>query len=306
MRGTPGVVHRSRRRAVARERRDHPLHRQQHHDLGPGAGRRGRRAPRAPCTNSSARRRRTGVMNLGAILTAMITPFDERGDARSGAKRSASRAGWSIATTTGWSSPDRPAKGRRSTADERIALWTGGEGSRRRATRRSIANAGTNATRESVAAARRRAGGRRRRDSRRRSVLQQADAERNARALRRDRRSDAAAGRRLQHPGPHRAPTCCPRRCSSSPRRHAQSRRRQRVERRPEADRHDPARPRRAGFSSGPATITCSCRVSRWAPTASSASRRICARASTAECSTRYRAGRDRRSGAHSPRRCCR
>ncbi len=57
-------------------------------------------------------------------------------------------------------------------------------------------------------------------------------------------------------------------------------------------------RDRNDGLSSGRATIICSCRAWRWAPTASSASRRISVRANIARWSTRYRRRERRRSGA--------
>jgi 4-hydroxy-tetrahydrodipicolinate synthase len=87
---------------------------------------------------------------LGAIVTAMITPFDERGelDVREAARLarwlvSRGNEGLVIAGSTG--------EGQTLDADERIELWKGVKealGS----DAAMIANAGTNATRESVAA----------------------------------------------------------------------------------------------------------------------------------------------------------
>ena len=59
-------------------------------------------------------------------------------------------------------------------------------------------------------------GGRRRCNSRGRALLQQANAKRDARAFRRDRGGDAPAGGHLQYSRANGAPTCCPKRCSSS------------------------------------------------------------------------------------------
>ena len=93
--GAPGRRAPRRRCALACRRRNHSLHRQQRHDLGPGAGRPGDDAPSVRCTNtSSLDKGETVVMNLGAILTAMVTPFDERGELDLGeARRSRALAG---------------------------------------------------------------------------------------------------------------------------------------------------------------------------------------------------------------------
>ena len=69
-----------------------------------------------------------------------------------------------------------------------------------------------------------------------------------------------AARRHLQHPRPHRREYASrdAARARAAPPQH---RRRQRVERRPQADRHDPARPSRASSSFGRATTISFCRA---------------------------------------------
>lgn len=89
-------------------------------------------------------------MNLGAILTAMVTPFDERGELDLSETQRLARwlvdrgnDGLVVAGSTG--------EGQTLDADERAALWrTVKEAVGGRAV--VIANAGTNATRESVGA----------------------------------------------------------------------------------------------------------------------------------------------------------
>jgi 4-hydroxy-tetrahydrodipicolinate synthase len=90
-------------------------------------------------------------MNLGTIVTAMITPFDQRGDLDT---REAQRlARWLVdRDTDGLVVAGSTGEGQTLDRSERIALWSAvKEAVAGRAA--IIANAGTNGTRESVAAA---------------------------------------------------------------------------------------------------------------------------------------------------------
>ncbi len=90
-------------------------------------------------------------MNIGTILTAMITPFDRRGDARPRRSRAARALAGRRATTTAWSLAGSTGEGQTLDRSERGALWAAVKdavGSRASI----VANAGTNVTRESVAA----------------------------------------------------------------------------------------------------------------------------------------------------------
>ena len=64
MRGAAGRRAPRRGRALERRRRDHPLHRQQHDDLGAGAGRSRRRAPSGRSTSEFGLDKESPVMTL--------------------------------------------------------------------------------------------------------------------------------------------------------------------------------------------------------------------------------------------------
>ncbi len=150
---------------------------------------------------------------LGTIVTAMVTPFDERGDLD---LREAGRlARWLVERgNDGLVVAGSTGEGQTLDSAERVALWK----AVKEAVGRDaavIANAGTNSTRESVGR-RRGCGGRgRRRHPCRRALLQQADTERNARALRGDRAGRCGFRSWSTTSRAERRPTCCPRRCSS-------------------------------------------------------------------------------------------
>lgn len=91
-------------------------------------------------------------MNLGAIITAMITPFDAQGALDT--SEAARIANWLVdRDTEGLVVAGSTGEGQTLDRDERVALWKAVKAAvGDRAT--VIANAGTNATRESVAAVR--------------------------------------------------------------------------------------------------------------------------------------------------------
>ncbi len=228
--------------------------------------------------------------NSAPILTAMITPFDERGDLddrRSAADR----------TLAGRSRQRRARRrrldGRRANAGSRRAqrALPGGERCRRRRRRRHR-ECGHDATRESVARDARRRGGRRRRDPRGRSAITSS------------RRRAACGAISARSPKRRTLPVIIynipgrtganmlPETLLQLAATHANDRRRQRVERRSQADRHDPARARRGFHRLGgrrpslPAVFGARRRRRRRRRVASAA------RPSFAACSTRIASGR--------------
>ncbi len=185
------------------------------------------------------RRRGGGIMNaLGADPDGDGHAVRRTRRARSCAKRSVSRAGWSTAATMGWWWPDRPARAKRSTTRERVDAVERGERRRRRTTRSSSPTpARTRRANRSRAVEARRPPAPTRSwrsfpttTSRRRAAC----CDTSARSpKRRVCRSSSTTSRGA----PPR--TCCRKRCFELAQRHAQRRRRERVERRPQTDRHD-------------------------------------------------------------------
>ena len=117
--------------------------------------------------------------DLGAILTAMVTPFDSDGAVRRGRHARASRAISSSTAPTAWSWPARPASRRRSTTPRSCGCsrpsWT------RWATRATVvAGTGSNDTAHSVHLTQAGVGARRGRGAGRDALLQQAEPARAA------------------------------------------------------------------------------------------------------------------------------
>ena len=186
-------------------RRDHPLDRLQHHRLDPGLGRPGGRGGAGAARRVRARPRRRWRDEAARPHPDRDGHPVRRDAARSTSRRACAwRGSWSTRGNDGVVVSGTTGESPALETDEKLALFAEikrGAGRARHGRSRAPA-ATTRATRSSSRSRREQCGADG--DPRRRAVLQQADAGRDAAALRRDRRGDGAAGRRLQHPRPHR------------------------------------------------------------------------------------------------------